>query len=751
MSTGPSGGRGERTFFLSTHRCPEVDLLPHRNTETQIPLPCSLVPAEKSSEFTCTGQSEANYLDVSSNCCAEEDEKEEDEEEEGSISDWSEEDLSLHFSPSVILQSDDEESDPDSIFKCVDITVETLVKGPEGEGLRMVPKRQIQLRKKKDIDNIINQEKTEKLQDGPAERSVANSEVSANEVLCPPVRHRPDLLLRQHSMPTSLHTHSTSNTDVDGYSAYRGLVAGASQGFQVGGNSRQRLQKSISLDETKAKMASCIIKSVLSKKMQVEQNNSKTSYLHKKPAVLPSVPQPVEQQRVREGGGGKTGVGVSKAPVHVVRDMRSLVKNTYRLSFSTAQSTPENNNKSTSFKVIGQDESPPPTYQQAVGVKGHDETKKSCQAGGHISKAAASLSQSQDRKQNNKFSHPITQQRQGSEPLMSRSKVDVPGSDLSELSQLETTEGVSQQAGTSLPSSADIQPPPHPYATSQHPMGTQPLHSTQEQSSIPGVSSQFAPSSSQQILHPCFYTPTGLPTFPPTLRPHLGNVGYMHSPLSYIQTQLQSPLPAPTLHLLRRSEENQTKLTGNTSNQPDPFIKTCPPHQTRTTGDEESNGNTVTSAIQEQHEQQKHPQQFLCSFLPAQVGNDFFIDMTGSATTPGTLLGVPAPCHVILDPKSGRCFYVDAPPQPRRKMLLDPETGQYVQVFLPAASSTPNTGVLPVRCANPTAFAPSMINPGPTVLSVMQLQPTVAMPSLYPPCLPFTLHTPSVNFTHTAP
>lgn len=66
--------------------------------------------------------------------------------------------------------------------------------------------------------------------DGPAERSVANSEVSANEVLCPPVRHRPDLLLRQHSMPTSLHTHSTSSTDVDGYSAYRGLVAGASQG-----------------------------------------------------------------------------------------------------------------------------------------------------------------------------------------------------------------------------------------------------------------------------------------------------------------------------------------------------------------------------------------------------------------------------------------------------------------------------------------------------------------------------------------
>lgn len=129
MSTrldGGGGGRG-REFFLSAHRCPEVDLLPHHDSETQIPPPFSQVPAVKRPEFTCTGHSGVKSSDVTSTCRSEEEEKKELEEEEGSISDWSEEDLSLHFSPSVILQSDDEDSDPESGFECVDITVETVV------------------------------------------------------------------------------------------------------------------------------------------------------------------------------------------------------------------------------------------------------------------------------------------------------------------------------------------------------------------------------------------------------------------------------------------------------------------------------------------------------------------------------------------------------------------------------------------------------------------------------------------------
>lgn len=56
------------------------------------------------------------------------------------------------------------------------------------------------------------------------------AEVSVNEMLCPAARYRPDLLLRQHSMPASLHTHSTTSSDVDSYRVYRGPFAGASQG-----------------------------------------------------------------------------------------------------------------------------------------------------------------------------------------------------------------------------------------------------------------------------------------------------------------------------------------------------------------------------------------------------------------------------------------------------------------------------------------------------------------------------------------
>lgn len=124
MSGGPDGGGGRKHggAFLSAHRCPEVDLLPHHSSETKIPPPSSVGAGTKNPELTCTGQSEADYLVVTSAC-----HPEEDEEEEGTISDWSEEDLTLHFSPSVINPSDDEESEPEATFECVDVTVETVV------------------------------------------------------------------------------------------------------------------------------------------------------------------------------------------------------------------------------------------------------------------------------------------------------------------------------------------------------------------------------------------------------------------------------------------------------------------------------------------------------------------------------------------------------------------------------------------------------------------------------------------------
>lgn len=517
-------------------------------------------------------------------------------------------------------------------------------------------------------------------------------------------------------------------------------------------------------------MASCIIKSVLSKKMQVEQStsnsenhistncNTKTSHVqnvvqqnHKAP-VLPGL-QPVEQEGGRDGGGGSKAAGVFKAPVHVVRDMRSLVKNTYSLSFrnnSSAPTTqPETNDKPATFKVIGQEDSPPPSYQQAVGVKVHHQTKKasvySSTFRGFVAKVAASLSQSQDRNECDKVNRPFTQHRRGSEPILSRNKVDddtwpvvlldppnkpPDSSRLSEPSQSERAPGVNHSQ------------PPAPSCIPDLAQGTQLPLSAQGQSSILGVSSQ-----SQPILHSCFYTPSALRAFPATLHPHLGRVNYVQSPLSYTQLQLQSVPPSgPTLHLLQRSQsEDNSRSTGNTSYQPEGYkglIKCCPPPSS-TAG----NRNSVTVSATQEQQQQKQQQQLqqfsVQGFLPAPVGSDFLVDITGSTAAPGALFSSPAtPRHMMLDPKSGRCFYVDTLPQPQRKMLFDPETGQYIEVFLPAASSAPNTGII-TMCGT---------NPAPAVLSVMQFQPPLAMSSLYaPPCLPFTVHTTSLNFNHTAP
>ncbi|AWO99717.1 putative proline-rich basic protein 1 [Scophthalmus maximus] len=644
--------------LFRAHRCPEVDLLPPHDSETLISLLGSRVPAEK---------------------------------------------------------THDEEFDLESGFKCVDVAVETQVTGQEGEGLKMVPKRQIHLKKKRrDSENSEKMDKPQVMpKKGPVDGGGANNVASANEMLRPTVHHRPDLLLRQHSMPASFHTRSMTGNDADSNRVYRGLVAGASQ------------------DETKTKMASCIIKSVLSKKMQVEQINTKTSQ-KKKPKVLPVLPPPADQQRVAEATG--EGAGGFKAPVHVVRDMRSLVKNTYRLSFATA--TAPDKYRPTSFKVIGQEDSPPPTYQQAVGVKCH---QKDNSTKGHVAKVAECFSQSHARKQNNTSSDPVAPQRRGRRvddvtgPVMA---ADPPPSTTATVSQSERSEAAGDLANASVPCA------PSPPSTPRLPQASQPPISDEEQSSRLGVSSHWAPGSSHHVLQSCLYIPS-------TLNPHLGKVSYIHSPLNYIQTP---PPTAPTVHRLRRSEENQNRSSGNASDQPDSFRKTCPP--TEDQDGQRHAGNTATPTTREQHHLN------LCrvqGFLPAQVGSDFLIDITGSAIPPGALVNGPAPCHLMLEANSGRYYYVDTPPQPQRKMLLDPETGQFIQVFLPAAGPTPNPTLFPMCCVNP---APAVINPAPTmlqasgakptVLSVMRFQPTMALSSLYvPPCVPFTLHTPSANFTHT--
>lgn len=468
------------------------------------------------------------------------------------------------------------------------------------------------------------------------------------------------------------------------------------------GNSKQRLQKSFSLDETKTKMASCIIKSVLHKKMQAELSNCKVPHQQSRPTGLPRTLQSGDLPRGREGREDETG-GL-KAPVHVVRDVRSLVKNTNSLQHS--------GNKLTSLKVIGQKESPPPTYQQAVA-----------------SNRVTLLGQSQHSKYGNRSGRPATQQRLSSDTVTTRStgnptippvRLLAPPTNLytsSDSSKASRQEVAPPAAITAVSASA-----PCSHSESDSPEECRPSLSTQEQSSIPGPSAKFAPFPSQQIFHPCFYTPAafpGVPTFPPTLAPQLAKGSYVQGPLSYIPT-----LPAASfIQLLATSQENKSKLPGDVSDQQDQ----SPADRTRTSVNQRDSGTSTATQTQ-------------------QTSHDHKVTSTASASA--AALTNPALRHVT-DSTPLQFFYVDTPPQTQRKMLLDPETGQYVQVFLPAPAST-GSCMFPVGFAHPTHFPPSMLNPAPTVLSVMQIQPTVTVSSLYaPPFQPIPLHSPALNFTNT--
>ncbi|KAL7886243.1 hypothetical protein AOLI_G00065380 [Acnodon oligacanthus] len=123
-------------------------------------------------------------------------------------------------------------------FECVDVAVES--KEESRRGKRTVPKRQIQL-KRRNLDESKSTENTELVMESPSTQRCSR-----------------DTLLRQHSTPPAVQEN-----------LFRGEPDIQS--------SQKMLQKSASFEEssTKAKMASCIIKSVLSKKM--ETNDLKES------------------------------------------------------------------------------------------------------------------------------------------------------------------------------------------------------------------------------------------------------------------------------------------------------------------------------------------------------------------------------------------------------------------------------------------------------------------------------------------
>ncbi|XP_056358637.1 proline-rich basic protein 1 [Oenanthe melanoleuca] len=69
---------------------------------------------------------------------------------------------------------------------------------------------------------------------------------------------------------------------------------------------------------------------------------------------------------------------------------------------------------------------------------------------------------------------------------------------------------------------------------------------------------------------------------------------------------------------------------------------------------------------------------------------------------------LPAQRRMLVDPSSGKCYYVEPPRQPQMKTLYDPETGQYLEVLVPPVAS--HTGLYQAPF-NPLLMAPGVCGP----------------------------------------
>ncbi|XP_045406892.1 proline-rich basic protein 1 [Lemur catta] len=96
------------------------------------------------------------------------------------------------------------------------------------------------------------------------------------------------------------------------------------------------------------------------------------------------------------------------------------------------------------------------------------------------------------------------------------------------------------------------------------------------------------------------------------------------------------------------------------------------------------------------------------------------------------LPGAAHPGKVLVDPESGRYYFVEMPRQPRLRLLFDPESGQYVEVLLPPASPGP-----PRRVCTPLALGPGLYPPAYGPIHALSLPPSPGPPALGSPQLPW--------------
>ncbi|XP_066478608.1 proline-rich basic protein 1 [Tiliqua scincoides] len=85
---------------------------------------------------------------------------------------------------------------------------------------------------------------------------------------------------------------------------------------------------------------------------------------------------------------------------------------------------------------------------------------------------------------------------------------------------------------------------------------------------------------------------------------------------------------------------------------------------------------------------------------------------------------------MLVDPESGKCYYVESPRQPQLKMLYDPETGQYIEVLIPPVPLTSHSGLYQ------PPFSSVVMNPGAYGPPYMSYPGFSGFPPPPPPTMP---------------
>ncbi|GAB0196154.1 proline-rich basic protein 1 [Grus japonensis] len=118
-------------------------------------------------------------------------------------------------------------------------------------------------------------------------------------------------------------------------------------------------------------------------------------------------------------------------------------------------------------------------------------------------------------------------------------------------------------------------------------------------------------------------------------------------------------------------------------------------------------------------------------FLRKTEGTSLSSKSTPSPTKPFAP-HLPTHRRMLVDPDSGKCYYMEPPRQPQLKTLYDPETGQYLEVLIPPVAS--HTGLYQAPF-NPLVMAPGVYAPPYVPYSSFP-----GLPAPPPPAAPSPVH-----------